>query len=323
MLSDIFIYIVLTLISFFPVVIWAYIFSIIDDNPINRKRFVVWLIWWALSVVPILYLDRILNIFNFQFLNIFYYISKIWWLVSSLEFWVSLSVFLLFVVIFSLIFWSLSNNIFSILKIYIKNLLVFLWFIWILSLLVYVSNFLLSFVDIPVWDWIMFWEIVFNTLKLIIFYYLLVAFIEEASKHFNFLHSSVLHINTVKQWVLYAIFVALGFSMIENILYLYSFYKEFWLTWWLVGMYFMRSLVSIVVHVLCSSVIAYYFSRALLMYRDKDLSFPYLKVFFYWLFISILLHLVFDVALTLWFTIVLFLYFIWGYLYVSSIFYRD
>jgi hypothetical protein len=36
-----------------------------------------------------------------------------------------------------------------------------------------------------------------------------------------------------------------------------------------------------------------------------------------------MLHMVFDVALTLWFGIVMFIYFIWGYLYVSGIFYNE
>ncbi|MDR1945046.1 MAG: hypothetical protein LBQ59_02995 [Candidatus Peribacteria bacterium] len=53
------------------------------------------------------------------------------------------------------------------------------------------------------------------------------------------------------------------------------------------------------VHILSSSVIAYYFSKALILYRDKDLSFSYLKIFCFGLVISILLHLIFDVFLSL------------------------
>jgi hypothetical protein len=41
MLETVFIYIILALISFFPIVIWAYTFSYIDDNPLNKKRFLV------------------------------------------------------------------------------------------------------------------------------------------------------------------------------------------------------------------------------------------------------------------------------------------
>ena len=49
----------------------------------------------------------------------------------------------------------------------------------------------------------------FNTTKLLIFYYFLVALIEESSKYFNFLQSSVFNIATPQNAVLYAIFVAL------------------------------------------------------------------------------------------------------------------
>jgi hypothetical protein len=91
----------------------------------------------------------------------------------------------------------------------------------------------------------------------------------------------------------------------------------------LLKIYFFRSAFSVIVHVLSSSVVAYYFSRALILYREKDLSLPYLKMFLFGLVISIFLHLLFDVALTLGFTFVIFVYFIGGYLYVSSIFYRE
>ncbi|MDR2411168.1 MAG: PrsW family intramembrane metalloprotease [Candidatus Peribacteria bacterium] len=64
-------------------------------------------------------------------------------------------------------------------------------------------------------------------------------------------------------------------------------------------MYFFRSTFSIIVHILSSSVIAYYFSKALILYRSKDLSFSYLKIFCFGLIISILLHLIFDVFLSL------------------------
>lgn len=323
MLTDIFIYILLALISFFPIVIWAYIFSYIDANPLNKKRFIVWVLWWALSVIPILYLDKFLNIFNFKILNIFYYVSQIKWILTSLEFWVSLSLFLLIIVLFSFLLGWFINKFAEIVKIYFKNILVFLVFIALLSIWVFVFNWVFSNINIAISDPIYFWEIVFNSFKLIVFYYLLVAFLEESSKHFNFLQSSVLYIDSIKNWVLYAIFVALWFSLIENILYLYNFYITYWLTWELIKIYFFRSIFSVIVHVLSSSVVAYYFSRALLLYREKDLSLPYLKIFFYWLFISIMLHLFFDVALTLGFSIVIFLYFIWGYLYVSSIFYRE
>ena len=322
MLNSLFIIIFAFLLSFFPIMIWAYIFSCIDDTSLNKKRFLVWIIGWILSVFPILYMNRILDFFNFKYLNIFYFISQIKSLFSSLEFGFSLSIFLLILAIFSFLWWFFIRKNLEVFKVYFKNIIVFLTFIFFTSLVVYLLTFV-SYLDFVISDPIYFWNIIFNTFKLVIFYYLLVAFIEEASKHFNFLQSSVLHIDSIKTWVLYSIFVALWFSFIENILYFTSIYNQTWISYELLKVYFFRSIFSSMVHILCSSVVAYYFSRALLLYRGKDLSLPYLKIFLLGLSISILLHLLFNVFLTLNFPFVLFIYFIWGYLYVSSIFYRD
>jgi RsiW-degrading membrane proteinase PrsW (M82 family) len=326
-MKDIFFYILLALISFFPIVIWAYIFSYIDDNPLNKKRFFVWILGGALSVVPILHMEKILSFLDFEYLNTFYFVSEVKDLLTSIEFGISLALFLFVIIFFSFFLWNFFMKFREILKIYLKNILVFLIFIIWITLSVFLINYLFSFeltsnlVEIK--DWVQFGNILFNSFKLIIFYYLIVAFIEESSKHFNFLQSSVLQIDSVKKGVLYAIFVALWFSLIENMLYLYNYYTQVWLNWELLKLYFFRSTFAVIVHVLSSSVVAYYFSKALLKYKDKDLSLPYLKIFSFGLIVSILLHMVFDVALTLWFSSIMFVYFIGWYLYVSGIFYKD
>lgn len=323
MFESIIIYILLFIISFFPIVLWAYAFSYTDENPLNKKRFLVWILAWILSVIPILHIDKILKIFDFKYLNVFYFVSKIKGIISSFEFWISLSLFLFLVIIFSFFLWWFLKNKTRMLNIYLRNTLVFLIFIFFLSIFLFLFNTLFNKIDFNIDNPIKFWNIVFDTFKLIIFYYLIVAFIEEASKHFNFLQSSILYIKSIKDWVLYAIFIALWFSFIENMLYLYNYYIAYWISGELLKLYFFRSVFSVMVHVLSSSIIAYYFTRALLLYRWKDLSFPYLKIFSFWILISILLHLIFDVALTLWFVFIIFIYFIWGYLYVSSIFYKE
>jgi len=322
-MKDIFLYLLLALISFFPIVIWAYSFTYIDDNPINKKRFILWILGWSLAVFPILNMDKILDILDFKYLNVFYFASELKSILTSFEFWLSLSLFLWLIVIFSFILWAFLRNKFNILKIFIKNILVFLFFIFVSSIFLYFLNYLLLYIDFKIDDPIRFWSIIFDTFKLIIFYYFIVAFIEEAAKHFNFLQSDVFKIKSIKDWVLYSIFIALWFSFVENILYLYNYYQWYWLNWELLKLYFFRSTFSVVLHILASSVVAYYFSKALLLYREKELSFPYLKIFLFWLVVSILLHTVFNVFLTLWFSFVLFIYFIGGYLYVSSIFYND
>lgn len=323
-MSTIFIYILLALLSFVPIVIWAYSFSFIDNNPLNRKRFLFGTLAWILSVFPILNMERIIDFLQIKFLNAFWFAHEITDFFSSLKFALSLGFFLVVIAIFSFLFWWFIWNKLKIVKIYFKNLLVFIFCVLVLSSVLYLLNGLnfLNF-NIETKDSIGFWEIIFNTFKLIVFYYLIVAFIEESAKHFNFLQSSVLTIKSIKEWVLDAIFVALWFSFVENLLYLAQDYEQYWITFELVKTYFFRSTFSIIVHILSSSVIAYYFSKAIILYRNKDLSFPYLKLFFFGLIISILLHLTYDVSIQVWLTLVIFLYFIGGYLYVSSIFYKE
>ena len=224
------------------------------------------------------------------------------------------------------LFWMFTHSFSKVIKVYLRNLVVFAFLVFLVAVFTYVLTLLwssFSFLDARVDNGVAFWSIVFDSFKLIIFYYLIVAFIEEASKHFNFLQSSVFYITSIKTWVLYAIFVALGFALIENILYFYNLYDVIWLSSDLLKTYFFRSIFSVMVHVLCSSIVAYYFSKALLLYREKDLSFPYLKIFLSGLFFAILFHLIFDIALTLGFSFVIILYLVWGYLYVSSIFYTE
>lgn len=323
LMTQFFIYLLLALISFFPIVIWGYVFSYIDNSQLNKKRFLVGILGGAISVFPILHMEKLLDFFDFKYLNTFYFASKIKDFFTSIEFWISLTAFLLLIVVSSFFVWNFFLKFWKILKIYMKNILVFLFFIAILIFFVFFSHIFLDFINIEIKDTVSFWNIVFNSLKLVIFYYLIVAFIEEASKHFNFLQSSVLQITSIKNGVLYAIFVALGFSLVENILYLYNYYLQVGLSGELLKLYFFRSTFAVIVHVLSSSIVAYYFSKALLKYKDKDLSFPYLKVFLFGLFVSVFLHMIFDVALTLGFSSVIFIYFIWWYLYVSGIFYID
>lgn len=324
MISQWGIYILLTLISFFPMVIWAYIFSYVDDNPFHKKRFFMGMFGGALAVLPILYIEKIIHVVWIEYLNVFYYISQIGTFFSSLEMAFSLMLVLGMIVTISLIYGFLILKIQKkILILYLKNIWVFLCLIFGASFLLYGVNILLGDWDYVLWSWVAFWDVVFQSLKLIVFYYFIVAFIEESSKHFNFLQSSVSDITTPKLWVLSAIFIALGFACIENMLYLYSFYIQYGIGGEMLKIYFFRSVFSVMVHVVCSSVVAYFFSRALLHYAHRHLRWMYLKVFLGGLIFSLWLHLIFDVALTLWWSIVLFVYFLWGYVYVSSLFYRD
>lgn len=322
MIEKIITIILLSFISLIPILIWGYVFSYIDNTKFNKTRFFVWIFWWGISVIPILYLDKIIESSSFSILNIFHYISELNSFETLINFVFSLSLFTFLIAWVAFIFVSWLNRSKEILYLYLKNILIFLAFIIILSFII------LSFSKVNLWnsqviETLSFWNTIFDSIKLIFFYYIIVAFIEETSKHFNFIQTSSSQIKTIDKWVLYAIFVALWFSLVENILYIYNLYLTFWLNLELAKTYFFRSIFSVMVHVLCSSVVAYFFSKAFIYFAKKELSINFIKTFFLWLFSWILLHMIFDVSLTFGFSFIIIIYFIGWYFYISSIFYRD
>ena len=322
MIQNIFSILLISIVSLIPIVMWGYIFSYIDSSSLSRKRFVVGLIWWAISVIPIFFLDKLLESPWFSFLNIFEKVTQSSSLFWALQFNISLTlfIFLLAWVAFMAVSWTTKSK--KMLGIYVKNIAIFSLFIVGLSLLILLFSLIWIGTE-TIQNGTSFWAVAFNTVKLIVFYYILIAFIEEASKHFNFLQSSVLHIKTIQEWVLYALFVALWFAFIENILYFYTQYSQTGLSSSLASTYFYRSIFSVMVHVLCSAVVWYSFSKVYLKYRCLKFNLNYFKVFFLWLFVWVLLHVIFDVSLTFGLSFMIMVYFIGGYLYVSSIFYKE
>ena len=327
MIETIFSIIWISIISLIPIVIWGYIFSYIDWVELSRKRFIVGIIWWLIAVIPIFSMWKFLESSWFNILNIFEKSTKISNIFSAINFNISLILFLFIIVWFAFIAISWTSRSKKILKIYIKNILIFSLFSIFIALFIFIFSL--------TWIWIeeitknnfippTFWEVSFSTLKLVIFYYILIAFIEEASKHFNFLQSSVLQIKTVQTWVLYAIFVALWFVLIENILYLNQIYINWWLTSDFFSTYFYRSIFSLMVHVLSSALVWYYFSKSYLENKcNLSKIIKQIKTIFIWIFLWVFFHFLFDLSLTLWYSFVIILYFVWGYLYISSIFYKE
>lgn len=316
--------------SFLPILLWGYIFSHFDDSSFNRTRFFLWLWAWFISVFPILYLPDLLSQWTFSFLNMFYYIYNLFWISDLVSFfsriWLFVLVLLIISFILALFFFSKKLDFKNIFKLYFKNFIILSIFLVFISIFIFFLNYIFSFFPFLTTKstiWVSFWDLFFNSLKLIIFYYIIVWIIEELSKYLSFFSSSFLYIKSVKTGVLYAVFVALWFSFIENILYFQSLFENNWFSGQLVTTYFFRSIFSVMLHVLCSFVVSYYFTTALLKYRGLNLSFPYFKTFFYWLIVSIILHTVFDVALTLSLTFFIFVYFIGWYFYMTWVFYKD
>lgn len=58
---EIFSLIPIILITFFPILIWGYIFSYLDNSPLSGKRFAIGIIAGSISVLPVLFMTDILS----------------------------------------------------------------------------------------------------------------------------------------------------------------------------------------------------------------------------------------------------------------------
>lgn len=314
-----FIVILLSFVSFIPIVFWWYMFSYFDNNSFNRTRFFLWILAWWISVIPILYLWEIIEKTNFFYLNIFYYVSSINSIYDIVFIFFSFFFLLFFVSIIPfLIFINITNYKWKI-KLFFKNIIIyfpFLCFIWFLIFFLNLIFTKLPYIDFN-FSWnVTFWSIEFNTFKLVIFYYIIVSIIEELSKFFSFDYSKN-NVFSKKKSVIYAIFIALWFSFLENILYLKTLYEQFWLSGELLKTYFYRNIFSVVLHIFATSVFVYFSASAYL--RFDKFNFKFLGVLFIWFISSILLHSFFNISLTFWLTFFIIFYLIWAYFYLTYI----
>ncbi len=325
MFWDIFTLIILFFITFIPIVLWGYLFSYFDDSELNRKRFLVWILAGSISVIPVLYLQDFIRGTNFLYLNIFSSVAEMknfWDIFSvflslfSVLFFISIIPFLIF-----LWFSDISNK----LKNFWKNYLIFTLYLVCTGLWLYILG--LFFDQFDMFDTsynfgLSFWDVLFNSFKLIVFYYIIIAILEELSKFFCFHYSPLFSVMSIRQSILYAIFVALWFAFFENILYFQKLYELHGFGKDLISVYFSRNIFSVVLHVLCSSILAYYFSSVYLKFKTK-INIEFIKILFVWFFFAVLLHWLFDIFLTFNIIFFIFIYLIWAYLYLTYIFYKD
>lgn len=325
MFWDIFTLIILFFITFIPIVLWGYLFSYFDDSELNKKRFLVWILAGSISVIPVLYLQDFIRGTNFLYLNIFSSVAEMknfWDIFSvflslfSVLFFISIIPFLIF-----LWFSDISNK----LKNFWKNYLIFTLYLVCTGLWLYILG--LFFDQFDMFDTsynfgLSFWDVLFNSFKLIVFYYIIIAILEELSKFFCFHYSPLFSVMSIRQSILYAIFVALWFAFFENILYFQKLYELHGFGKDLISVYFSRNIFSVVLHVLCSSILAYYFSSVYLKFKTK-INIEFIKILFVWFFFAVLLHWLFDIFLTFNIIFFIFIYLIWAYLYLTYIFYKD
>ena len=322
MLWNIFVIILLVFSALIPIMIWGYLFSYFDWNDFNRKRFFLWIFAWSISVFPVLYLWDIIDELWLNVLNIF---QKVYDINNFLDIWnIFISLFLILILLslapFLINLSKISKNTFNLI---LKNFLIFtLFLVWFSVLFFLIKYFfsIFSTFDFEISTYPEFWKIAFNSFLLVIFYYLLIWFLEELSKFLSFNNSKNFLITSPRQWVLFAIFTALWFAFLENILYFYSMFQNY--SFWkeFLWVYFSRNIFSIFMHVICSSLFAYFFS---VWYLKFTSNFKYIKMLFLGAFLAIFFHSIFDIFLTLDFTAIIFLYLVWWYFYISYIFYKQ
>lgn len=325
MIENFFLILMLSGITFIPILLWGYFFWYIDSDVFQRKRFFLWIGAWGISVFPVLFLWDIAENLWWQFINIF-------WVVHNFTFqWGIFQVFFSFIILFLLfslipfILFYLTPASKEKFKIYISRFLLFsIAFICITLMFYFLDGIFNSF---HFWKEeteasLTFGNVVFNSVKLVIFYYLLIGILEELSKFLFFSYEKNFSILSQQHAVINAIFIALWFAFVENILYFYHLYQNYWFGKEVISTYFLRNIFSVFLHILCSSIFAYYFSFLYLKMRDRY-NFYFVKIFVFGFFLSFFLHALFDIFVTFNLMFFVFLYIIGGYFYLTFIFYKE
>lgn len=319
---DVLSYFFIILWVFIPIVLWAYIVTFIDGSVFNKKYFFLWIFAGGISIVPILYMASFLAWVGVPEIHVFQALYDFSSGLSYIYFPAILFTLLLCIIAVPAALF-LKENIYRVslrqkMQQYTMTYGVFFLFFIFLFFLLQLFFYAFPNLDVFVSAWPYFQAYIYNSLKLVIFYYLVVAILEESSKYFHFLATGILSYNSLRTALLGTVFVALWFSFIENILYVFSFYRQTGITSELVQVWFFRSIFSVILHVLCSSIISYgflkfYFSEN----KTQKIILWVLGSFIVWVW----LHSMYNISLTLWFWWVTFIYLIGGYLYIGSLFY--
>ena len=303
-----------------PTIVWGYIFSYQEEWFLSKRRFFIWVISWWFSVLTVLLFQKLLIHFNNPIINPF---SSLWNFPKFSILNLSSLFFTSFVILsFCLLFWILLFNKktrenFKVIKSFLKNSFVFTWILISLILWIFYVFDLLPNLNFNINWWINFEWISFNTIKLVIFYYIIVALIEELSKYWLFISWNLSKRDLVKRQIAYSIIVAFWFGLIENMMYAVSRYSEFWLSEELFKTIALRSIFSISSHILFTSVLSYF-------YFKKDKKSIISRNLIIWLTVSVWLHTIYNVWLSLdkfqWLPIV---FLIITYIVLTNLFYSE
>lgn len=314
----------LIIISSIPMLLWGYLFAYMDNKSLSKTRFVSGIWGGLLALGPIWYLSSQLPSERSWYESLIWILNTTSILSSGIYILCFLLVLVLLLAAVSYLAGFVLYRAAAYKQWYIKSTCILCICAILISGLWYISS--LVFMLFPDWNLALSWQSmspVVLTLQWLFLYYLFVGIMEEAAKHFHMIPAVWNNELLRKNIVLYAIFVALGFSWIENMIYAYSYMLQNGIGPWFLTNFLYRSIFSVMVHVFASSVIAYYFSTAIASYRRNKNIFSYVKIFLFWLIWGILLHSWFDISLTLWWWIFIVIYFIAGYLYITHILYGE
>lgn len=307
---------------FVPIVLWAYIVTFIEGSVFDRKYFFLGILAGGFSILPILYMSTFLSLLGLPEIHVFQTLYDFSLGLSYAGFpLVFLLLLVCVIVIPATVFFKKSLQDISLrqkLQQFIATYWVFLLFFIGLFFLVQWFFSIFPSLDIFISSWPYFQTYIYNSLKLVIFYYLVISILEESSKYFHFLATGILSHRSMKKALLGTIFVALWFSFVENILYVFSFYRQTGITPELIQVWFFRSIFSVILHVLCSSIISYGFLQFYFWNQKTHKIILWVLVSF---MVWVGLHSFYNISLTLGFGFVTFIYLIGGYLYIGSLFY--
>lgn len=303
--SDLFSYIFLFFVVSLPIIIWAYVFSYIAGEQREFLLLKKGIIAGTFSLLPFVFLQQIYTFPFFSFFDVFKNSSLLWVsLMSYFSFFSSLIFLLSFLFIFSLI----SRFILIRKPLYINKRSI-CFFLPLFFSVFFISSFLFFLFRLyPHFlpsESFFFSGIYFTWFFSLFWYYFLTAFWEEVSKFFHF---SQIYFS--QSSILLSLFVALGFVFLENFLYVLSIFQDG--KGAITQVIVFRSLFSLMLHSLCTLS----FTVSFLSYTSKKSQ----KIFLYGSFalFSILLHSIFNIALSYGIMWIGLLFFVWGYFYISK-----
>jgi len=314
----------IAIVAFIPMVIWGYVFSYLDNSTLNARRFLAGMVAGGISVIPVLYIEDILRYIGLEKWSVFSFIE---WISTTSSWFAALPVFLLLLIVAVLLYvvlWAIFfDRTLRSTGVYVKNFLIFLAIPWVFVVIAMLTGSIGWFTSHLDQTSASFWKYVFSTFQTVLLYYLIVGILEEVSKHFSFLWSSFIDMDSIKKWALLSVFIALWFWFIENILYLSSILSSKGLGSDVVTTWIFRSVFSVFVHIFCGMIVASSFGKSLFLPANIGRIGRYIKVFLVWVLISIVLHAVYDVTLTFGFTMIIFIYLLIGYFYCTKVFYKE